>query len=382
MNRNINEKSARGPLAGLRVLEFAALGPAPMACMILADWGAEVINVVRSQNADSLFDAKFNILGRGKHSLPLNLKSAEDVAVAKSLMTRADIVVEGFRPGVMEKLGLSPEVALAQNPALVYGRLTGWGQQGPMAQKAGHDINFLALTGVLAALGREGEAPTIPLNMVADAGGSLTLVMGLLAALTSARSTGRGQVVDCAMVDAVPLMASMVYMVAASGQLSAPRGGNWLDGGAHFYNTYACADGKRMAVGSIEPNFYQALLKGCGINLEQEPDFAKQWQQDLWPSLKNKLSQIFICKSQAEWTSIFTTLDACVTPVETFESAPHHPHYQARASFFAQQGITQSSPAPLFSQTPSPSPTPERPIDRALLARWQLDESSINRLIA
>lgn len=355
-----------GTLQGLKVVEFAGLGPAPFCCMMLADHGADVIRIARPAAAEAL-DA--NVLARGRHTLVLDLREPAEREAALDLTATADVVVEGFRPGVMERLGLGPDVCLARNPKLVYGRMTGWGQSGPLAHAAGHDINYIALSGALHAIGRPGAAPVPPLNLLGDfGGGGMLLAFGLLAALHEVRRSGRGQVVDAAMTDGSALLAAMTYGMLGAGNWTSQRGENLLDGGAPFYDTYACADGKYLALGAIEPQFYAELKARCGI---ENPLFDMQMDAASWPLQKLKLADIFRTRTRAEWCALLEGTDACVAPVLDFDEAPAHAHNRARQTFVSLDGVTQPAPAPRFSRTPAAGPRPERTMTvEAALARW------------
>ena len=362
-----------GPLHGVRVVEFAALGPAPMAAMLLADLGAEVVRIERKTAAGrpvaELFDPQRDILNRSRHTLALDLKNPQDIDAALAVIARADVLIEGFRPGVMERLGLGPEVCLARQPALVYGRMTGWGQHGALAPAVGHDINYLALSGALHSIGGAGQ-PMPPLNLVADCGGgAMLLALGVLAARLHASQTGRGQVVDAAMTDGSALLMSMIYTLHAMGEWRGQREANLLDGGAHFYGTYCCADGKWLAVGAIEPQFYAALLKALGID---DPAFQAQWDRAHWPALRAKLAQVFAQKPRDAWCALLEGSDACVSPVLDLDEAPRHVHNQSRQTFIELNGVTQPAPAPRFSHTPPPTPRPPGVGDEVgeVLARW------------
>ncbi len=349
-----------GPLQGIKVVEIAALGPAPMGAMILADLGAEVLSIERKPKPGEapvkpLFDPKLDILKRSRQVVALDLKKPEAIAAALRLVAGADVLIEGFRPGVMERLGLGPEPCLARNPRLVYGRMSGWGQSGPLAQAVGHDINYLALSGALHAIGEKGGKPTLPLNLVADGGGgAMLLAVGVLAALLEARSSGRGQVVDCAMTDGSALLMAMIYTLKAMGQWTQDRGSNLLDGGAHFYDTYRCSDGKWLAVGAIEPQFYACLLQKLGIS---DPAYSAQWDQAQWPALKEKLGAVLATRGRDEWCALLEGTDACVTPVLDMDEAPQHPHHLARNTYIEVDGITQAAPAPRFSRSQLDRPT-------------------------
>ena len=374
-----------GPLQGIKVIEFAGLGPVPFSAMLLSDLGAEVVQLNRdTANPEAnLFSPEKNIQNRGRRMLRLDLKSPEGQVTALRLIESADALIEGFRPGVMERLGLGPDVALARNPRLVYGRMTGWGQTGPLAQTAGHDINYLAITGALHAIGRADSGPVPPLNLIADyGGGAMFLIVGILAALLEARNSGQGQVVDAAMTDGSALLMSAMYSLRAMGFWTDQRERNFLDGGAHFYDTYQCADSKWLAVGPIEPHFYQILLEGCGV---MDPDPRQQWNPKSWRPMKERLREAFRTKTRDEWCALFENTDACVTPVLSMEEAPAHPHNQARETFVEFAGLTQPAPAPRFSRTPATiQGPPGKPIDAShdWLIGWGFSESEITRFVA
>lgn len=344
-----------GPLKGMRVVEFAGLGPAPFCGMLLSDLGADVIRIDRR---DAKPAAPHHVTHRGRRSVALNLKDPRAVALCLDLMARAEIVFEGFRPGVMERLGLGPEVALTRNPKLVYGRMTGWGQDGPLAQAAGHDINYIALTGALHAIGTK-ERPVPPLNLIGDfGGGSLYLALGLLSAVLHARATGQGQVVDAAMVDGAASLMSYFFGFRAEGVHTAERGANRLDGGAHFYDVYQCSDGQWIALGSIEPQFYALLRQKAGLT---DPAFAMQLDRTQWPALKVKLANVIATKTRAEWCELMENTDVCFAPVLEIDEAPKHPHNVERKSFVEVAGVVQPAPAPRFTLTPGAvqGPPPE-----------------------
>lgn len=343
--------SARsGPLAGVRVLEFAGLGPAPFAGMLLADLGADVVLIDRPPRESVTTEPRFQVNHRGKRSVLLNLKSADGVAQARALAKVADVVIEGFRPGVMERLGLGPDVLLAQRPALVYGRMTGWGQDGPLAQAAGHDINYISITGALDAFGRRGEAPVPPLNLVGDfGGGALYLVMGVLAALLHARSHGTGQVVDAAMVDGSASLLTMLHGMIAAGQWQGERGENLLDTGRPWYEVYRAQDGRYVSIGALEPDFYRQLLDLTGLagdTLPPREDPAN------WPALHIAFTRLFLTRTQAQWQTLLEGTDACFAPVLSARDAPTHPHLRARGTYGEVAGVMQAMPAPRFSRTP------------------------------
>jgi len=343
---------AQGPLNGVKVVEFAGIGPGPFCGMLLSDLGADVVRIDRKTGpvggSRPTVD-RFSVTARGRRSIALDLKHPDAVETCLTLMERADIAFEGFRPGVMERLGLGPEVALKRNPKLVYGRMTGWGQFGPLAQAAGHDINYIALSGALHAIGM-GDKPVPPLNLVGDfGGGALYLAFGMLAALTHARSSGQGQVVDAAMTDGAASLMAMFYGFRALGMWSGERRHNMLDGGAHFYDTYQCADGEWVAIGSIEPQFYALLVEKAGLS---DPEFQKQMSRGDWPALQAKLAAVMATKSRAEWCAIMEGTDICFAPVLSLDEAPKHPHNVARQTFVEVEGVTQPAPAPRFSATP------------------------------
>lgn len=374
-----------GPLQGIKVVEFAGLGPVPFSGMVLSDLGAEVVQINREANAPeiNLFAPEKNIPNRGRRIVRLDLKASADMATALRLIERADMLIEGFRPGVMERLGLGPELCLARNPRLVYGRMTGWGQTGPLAQTAGHDINYLALSGALHAIGRADGGPTPPLNLIADyGGGAMLLLVGLLAALLEAGKSGQGQVVDAAMSDGSALLMAAIYSLKAMGYWSDRRESNFLDGGAHFYDTYQCADGKWLAVGPIEPHFYRILLEGCGVT---DPDLRQQWHPKSWPTMKERLRAALRTKNRDEWCALFEGSDACVTPVLGLEEAPTHPHNQARQTFVEHAGLVQPAPAPRFSRTPAEiRSAPGSPVSSSndWLTEWGFSETEIAQFVS
>lgn len=344
------------PLEGVRILEFDGLGPVTFAGMVLADMGADVLRLVRSESAGApvFSDVGGEVLHRGRPAVAVNLKDPADRDRVLTLAGSADALIEGFRPGVMERLGLGPEDCAARNPRLVFGRVTGWGQTGPMAREVGHDINYIALSGALSALGEPDRPPRPPLNLLGDyGGGAMMLVTGVLAALLDARSTGRGRVVDAAMTDGSALLMSLFHALAARGLWSDGRGTNLLDGGAPFYRCYACKDGGFVAVGALEPQFYAALLNGLGLAADEVPQF------DLarWPETHNRFEALFATRTRDDWAEHFSGTDACVTPVLTRREAPLHPHNAARGTF-VDQGVWQPVPAPRFTEVP-PRPAPE-----------------------
>ena len=337
-----------GPLNGYRIVEMAGLGPAPFCAMLLSDMGADVVRIDREGGSNPL-DLKIDVLNRGRRSVALNLKTPEGIATALALITRADAVIEGYRPGVMERLGLGPEECLAKNPCLVYGRMTGWGQAGPLAHAAGHDINYIALTGVLDAIGTD-ESVTPPLNLIGDfGGGALYLAFGVVCALLEARASGKGQVVDAAMVDGAAHLMTMMYGLAQQGKWTDKRQDNLLDGGAHFYGAFECADEKWIAIGSIEPQFYRLLLDTLGIDPDTE-DVSQS--KENWQRMREQLRQIFLREPQSYWCALMEGTDICFAPVLSMTDAPEHPHNKHRGVFVEDFGITQPAPAPRFSRTP------------------------------
>ncbi|MFZ2527256.1 MAG: CaiB/BaiF CoA-transferase family protein [Rhodococcus sp. (in: high G+C Gram-positive bacteria)] len=343
----------KGPLAGIRVVEFAGLGPGPHAATLLADLGADVVCIQRPGLIPPA--GHRDQIQRGRTIVEANLKDPEQVEKVLGLIERADVLIEGFRPGVTERMGLGPDAALARNPRLVYGRMTGWGQEGPLADVAGHDINYISLTGVLHAIGRKGERPVPPLNMVGDfGGGSMFLIFGILAALVERQTSGKGQVVDAAMVDGALALSHMMWAFRGRGIWSDERGTNMLDSGAPYYDTYETSDGKYMAVGAIEPQFYALLLQGLGLDATELPaqnDFSA------WPELQKLFTEKFLSKTRDEWSLIFLGTDACVSPVLTWAEASGNEHIAARGSLVELDGVTQHAPAPRFSRTPSGAPT-------------------------
>lgn len=341
-----------GVLSGYTVIELAGLGPCPMAGMILADMGAEVIRVERSLHRDPMYVKDMS--ARGKKSIVLNIKSEEGREALLKLVEGADALLEGYRPGVAERLGIGPQACAQRNPKLVYGRMTGWGQEGPLAQAAGHDLNYIAITGALNAIGRSGEKPAVPLNLVGDfGGGTMFLVTGVLGALLEAQGSGKGQVVDAAMVDGAANLMWMCHSFAAAGQWdNSDRGVNLLDGGAYFYDTYETLDGKFIALGPIEPQFYAELVTRAGLDAEQfSPE--KQYDKNLWNSNAEAFTALFKRKSRDQWCELLEGTDACFSPILTVDEAPQHPHNIARNAYLDVDGYQQPAPAPRFSRTPS-----------------------------
>ncbi len=361
-----------GPLDGVRVLELAGLGAAPFAGMLLADLGADVLRLERG-DPDASPETTWDLLNRSRPSVAVDLKNAAGRDLALELAVLADVLIEGFRPGVAERLGLGPAEVHARNPRLVYGRMTGWGQEGPLAQRAGHDINYIAVSGALWPVGRAGERPTPPLNYVGDfGGGALYLALGVVAALVHARATGEGQVVDAAMVDGSASMTAMTHSLMAAGFWREERGANILDSGAPFYDVYETSDGRFVAVGAIEASFYENLLAGLGLNPAELP---AQMDRDAWPAMKERFAAIFATRTRDEWVAAFEDVDACVSPVLSPSEAPTHPYNTAR-QVFSTGGVTQPRPAPRFSSTPTAlSRPPQRAGSgtREGLASWGID---------
>lgn len=363
-----------GPLAGIKIVEIAGIGPGPFCAMMLADMGAEIVCIDRPLSPGSGID---DVLGksrrdatqRGRPTINLDLKSAGGVAVAMELIERADALIEGFRPGVMERLGLGPHECLGHNPRLVYGRVTGWGQDGPLAPTAGHDIDYIAISGVLSCIGKSGEPPVPPLNLVGDfGGGAMLLAFGVLCALLEARTSGKGQVVDAAMVDGAALLMANIYSRKSMRMWTNERGSNALDGGAPWYGVYECADGRFVAVGAIEPQFYAVLLEKCGID---DPSLKPQWKQADWPKQRERLAAIFRTQARDEWCARAAGSDACLAPVLDLDEAPRHPHCTVRGTFMSVDGIVQPAPAPRFSRTALESRS-AADAARAIVQSWGL----------
>ncbi len=362
-----------GPLAGLRVVEMAGIGPAPFAAMLLADLGASVIRVTRPGQVDPLgLEPRFNVVERGRPVVELDVRGGDGRETLATLIRRADVLVEGFRPGVMERLGFGPDAALALNPRLVYGRMTGWGQDGPLAMAAGHDLNYLALTGAVSCFGPPDGPPAPPLNLVADfGGGGMYLAFGIMAALHARTSSGKGQVVDAAMVDGAALLMGMAYGLHAAGEMGGGRGGNLLDGGAPFYRCYQTADGQWITLCPIEPRFWGEALEKLG--LAGEPLFADQLDRSKWPAQAERVAGVIAARALAEWEGVFAGSDACFAPVVGMDAAPDHPHNAARGTFVEVSGVVQPAAGPRFSATPAgrPGPVPEGPVGaEEALALW------------
>jgi len=363
-----------GPLSGVRVIELGGIGPGPHAAMILADLGADVVRIERPVGGlNVLPPGSPDWLLRGRRSVAADLKDPEGLALVRALVDRADVLIEGFRPGVTERLGIGPDRCHETNPRLVYARMTGWGQSGPLATDAGHDINYIGLTGVLHAIGPADRPPVPPLNLVGDFGGGSTyLVIGVLAALWERQRSGAGQVIDAAIVDGVASLSQFLWAMSGVGAWSDTREANLLDGAAPFYGTYRCADDRFVAVGSIEPQFYAALLRGLDLDAGELPD---QMDRAGWPALRARFTEAFLGRTRDEWSAAFAGTDACVTPVLSIDEAPHHPHLAARATLPLLGGIPQAAPAPRFSRTAPGPPTrpPEPGIDTAEVCRdWQV----------
>jgi alpha-methylacyl-CoA racemase len=363
-----------GPLAGFRIIEMAGIGPAPFACMLLADMGAEIIRVDRREKADLGIpgrEPKFEVLHRGRRSLSLDVKAEAGRELVKKLAAKADALVEGFRPGVMERLGLGPDALANVNPKLVFGRMTGFGQDGPLASAAGHDINYIALSGALHAIGRKGEAPVMPLNLVGDfGGGGMFLAVGVLAALLEAQKSGKGQVVDAGMVDGASYLMALMYGMYAQGTWQDERGVNVLDTGSPYYNVYETKDGKFLAVGAIEQRFYEAFVEGLGLKLSELP---KQHDRKGWPKLAQVFAEAIKGRTRDEWERVFESSDACVAPVLALGEVARHPHNAARKTFVENEGVLQPGPAPRFSRTQSQmgdTPSPRGTDSETVLRDW------------
>ncbi len=374
-----------GPLTGIRVIELAGIGPGPMCAMLLADLGADVVRVDRPSPADlgvPRRSREFDVLLRGRRSIAVDLKSPDGVETILKMVEQADALIEGFRPGVTERLGLGPDVCAERNPRLVYGRMTGWGQEGPLASAAGHDINYIALTGALAAIGSGGGPPVPPLNLVGDfGGGALYLAFGVCAALLEAKSSGQGQVVDAAMVDGAASLLSSVFGLYASGAWSLERGSNFLDSGAYFYGTYECSDGEWISIAPIEGKFHAELLERLGIPAEE---IGKQHDRSRWPEHKARLVEIFKGKTRDQWCEELEGTDVCFAPVLTMEEAVEHPHIKARQTLIDVEGVMQPAPAPRFSRTPGkvhhPVPGPGQH-SKEVLIDWGWEEGEVEKLM-
>jgi alpha-methylacyl-CoA racemase len=370
-----------GPLSGIKVVELAGIGPGPFCAMLLSDLGAEVLRIDRYESKGKRNPAT-DVLLRGRRSVAVDLKNPRGVETVLRLVDKADALIEGFRPGVMERIGLGPDVCSKRNPRLVYGRMTGWGQEGPLAAAAGHDINYIALTGALHSFARRGEKPVPPLNLVGDfGGGALYLAVGVLAALLEARSSGKGQVVDTAMVDGAAHLMTMFYEMRATGIWTDEPGANLLDTGAHFYEVYETKDRKLISLGSIEPKFYADLLRLSGLDQEELPS---QFDRAEWPRLKRRVAEVIRSKTRDEWCAIMEGSDVCFAPVLSLAEAPRHPHNAERKTFVDVEGVVQPAPAPRFSRTPGsverPPPIPGQHSEEAL-RDWGLSKGEIAALI-
>ncbi|AGW89662.1 MULTISPECIES: CaiB/BaiF CoA transferase family protein [Cupriavidus] len=377
-----------GVLSGIRVVEFEAIGPGPFGAMLLADMGADVLRIDRplaptDLGPKSATGKRIDVTGRGRRSVTLDLKDPDGQRAALELMARADVVIEGFRPGTMERLGLGPDVALASNPRLVYGRMTGWGQTGPLADRAGHDLNYVALSGVLSGIGRAGEAPVPPLNLVGDyGGGGMLLALGVVAALLNVHRGGKGQVVDAAMIEGAAQLGAVIWGLLASGNWREERQANILDGGAPWYDNYRTRDGKYMSIGPVEGRFYAELLDKLGLAGKELPE---QYDRSGWPVLRQHFNEVFLTRTRDEWCAVFEGSDACVAPVLGFSEAPDHPQHRARGSFIEVAGVVQPGPAPRFLGTPSEvvRPAPQRGQHGAAALRdWGFDDADVARLQA
>lgn len=371
-----------GPLKGIKIVEIAGLAPGPFAGMMLADMGADVIRVVRPGGLGfGVADPRYDFLNRGKRCVSLNLKDPEGAKLAVRMIEKADGLIEGMRPGAMERLGLGPEACLAANPRLIYGRLTGWGQAGPLAERAGHDLNYVALAGVLHDIGPKGGKPCIPLNFLGDfGGGGLVLAFGMVCALLEARGSGRGQVIDAAMIDGAALLAASHFGMVQAGLHAGPRGSNLLDGGAPFYGVYECADGKFLSVAPIEPKFYVELLEKLDLT---DIDPQQEFDVTSWPKTQARFAERILSKTRDEWCTIFEGSDACVAPVLAPSELPEHPHHQARESFMSDGQVWQPRPAPRFGRSQVADPEPTRPLgadNEAVLAELGLSTDEIQDL--
>ena len=372
-----------GPLEGIRIIEIAGIGPGPFCAMMLSDMGAEVLRIDRAERVTGSKGPSTDFLARGRRSIGVNLKSPEGVALVLELVERADGLTEGFRPGVMERLGLGPDVCLARNPRLVYGRMTGWGQEGPLAHAAGHDINYIALAGALEPIGRPGAPPVPPLNLVGDfGGGAMMLAFGMVCALVERQRSGKGQVVDAAMVDGAAILMTMFHGFRHAGFWDERRGTNLLDTGAHFYDAYECKDGKYVSIGSIEPQFYKELLERTGLAAEQLPH---QMDKSRWAELKDKLTAVFKTKTRAEWCALMEGTDVCFAPVLSMREATEHPHIVARHTFVEVDGLSQPAPAPRFSRSEAAIQGPPAQAGAhtdAALRDWGVAEDRLQKLRA
>jgi alpha-methylacyl-CoA racemase len=368
-----------GPLKGIRVIEMAGIGPGPFCAMMLSDMGAEVVRIDRLNQKGK--GSRANVLNRGRRSLALDLKNPQGVETALTLIEQADVLIEGFRPGVMERLGLGPEICLQRNPKLVFGRMTGWGQSGPLAQAAGHDINYISIAGALGAMGYSDRPPAPPLNLVGDfGGGAMYLLSGVLAALVERGNSGQGQVIDAAMTDGTASLLSPFFGLMAMNMWTTDRFRNKLDGGAHYYGSYECGDGRHISIGSIEPQFYALLLEKCEITDEA---FLAQQDQAAWPELRVKLEALFKTRSRDQWCKLLEGTDVCFAPVLDLKEASQHPHNKARGTYVDFEGVIQPAPAPRFSRTPSAIPSAAALAgehSEQILQDWGFDTAQIAEL--
>jgi alpha-methylacyl-CoA racemase len=374
------EQSGRGPLAGIKVLELAGIGPAPFACMMLADLGADVMRLERPGGGASAILGRFDVLARGRRSVAIDLKAPGATALAIDLVRQADVLIEAFRPGVAERLGVGPNVCLAANPRLIYARMTGWGQQGPLAARVGHDIDYAAIAGAISAIGEPGRKPVPPLNLVADfGGGAMFCVTGVLCALIERITSGQGQVIDVAMVDGVSSLLAMAHSQQSAGLMNDERGSNLLDGGAPYYDTYRCSDGEYMAAGAIEPQFFAELVRVLDL-----PDSPKQGDTEAWPRMRELFTRAFASRTRAEWIDAFEGVDACVAPVWRLSEAAADPHLKARGTLVTIDGVVHPAVAPRFSRTPGVVGAPARPVGSdtvEALRAWGVEEPAIGQLL-
>ena len=368
-----------GPLSGYKIIEIAGIGPGPFCAMMLSDLGAEVVRVDRKSAEGT--GSKFNVLNRGRKSVAVDLKNPDGIEAVLKLVEGADALIEGFRPGVMERLGLGPDVCFARNPKLVFGRMTGWGQDGPMAQAAGHDINYISLSGALHAIGSKDGKPVPPLNLVGDfGGGGMMLALGVVSAILEAQKSNQGQIVDAAMTEGSAALMGIIFGQHSAGVWGNDRGTNMLDSGAHFYDSYECQDGKYISLGSIEPQFYAILLEKAGLD---DAAFEKQMEKDEWAGLKDTITEVFLTKTRAEWCEIMEGTDICFAPILDLDEAPEHPHNKHRKSFIEIDGVTQHAPTPRFSRTenatPSAPPMAGEHTDE-VLSNWGFSDDEIANL--
>lgn len=371
----------KGPLAGVKVIELAGIGPAPFACMLLADLGAEVLRLERPSGTLAAIMGRYDVLSRGRRSVAIDLKASGATALVMELVTQADVLIEAFRPGVAERLGVGPDDCFAANPRLVYARMTGWGQDGPLAARVGHDIDYAAITGAIAAVGEKGRKPVPPLNLVADfGGGAMYCVTGVLAALVERATSDQGQVIDVAMVDGVASLLAMAHSQRAAGMMNDERGSNLLDGGTPYYDTYRCSDGEYMAVGAIEPQFFDELARVLAI-----PDLPAQGDSAEWPRMRELIAEKFASRSRAQWIEAFDGVDACVSPVWRLSEAANDPHLQARQTLIDLDGVVQPNVAPRFSRTPGEIgglPKLAGTDTREALRDWGVKDPTIDQLLA